>query len=97
MQKWQAAFPDSTTVRISLAYYYVNYAWGIGLHGQKQGGVILPEMMRWLWRDQAVSTDPNDTAERAFRAAAAKAAEPGAQSSATSSDESAKASPRVGP
>jgi hypothetical protein len=23
-------------------------------------------MMRWLWRDQAVSTDPNDAVERAF-------------------------------
>jgi len=47
--------------------YDVNYTWGIGLHGQKQGGAILPEMMRWLWRDQVVSTDPNDKAERAFR------------------------------
>ena len=28
--------------------YDVNYTWGIGLHGQKQGGAILPEMMRWL-------------------------------------------------
>ncbi len=50
--------------------YDVNYAWGIGLHGQKQGGAILPEMMRWLWRDQSVSTDPNDSVERSFRAAA---------------------------
>ena len=47
----------------------MNYAWGIGLHGQKQGGAILPEMMRWLWRDHPVSTDPNDTVERSFRAA----------------------------
>jgi enterochelin esterase family protein len=47
----------------------VNYAWGIGLHGQKQGGVILPDMLRWLWRDQTVSTDPNDTVERSFREA----------------------------
>jgi hypothetical protein len=23
-------------------------------------------MMRWLWRDQPVSTDVNDTVERAF-------------------------------
>ena len=38
--------------------YEVNYAWGIGNHGQKQGGAIFPEMMRWLWRDQPVSTDP---------------------------------------
>jgi enterochelin esterase-like enzyme len=51
--------------------YDVNYAWGIGLHGQKQGGAILPEMMRWLWRDHAASTDPNDKTERSFHTAAA--------------------------
>jgi len=27
-------------------------------HGQKMGAAILPDMMRWLWRDQPVSTDP---------------------------------------
>src|SRR5580692_8074731 len=47
--------------------YDVNYSWGMNLHGQKFGGAILPEMMRWLWRDGPVSTDPNDMAERAFR------------------------------
>jgi enterochelin esterase-like enzyme len=47
--------------------YEVNYSWGIGNHGQKQGGAIFPEMMRWLWRDQPVSTDPNDALERSFR------------------------------
>ena len=47
--------------------YEVNYAWGIGNHGQKQGGAIFPEMMRWLWRDQPVSTDPDDLVERSFR------------------------------
>jgi enterochelin esterase-like enzyme len=31
--------------------YDVSYTWGIGLHGMKQGGAILPEMMRWIWRD----------------------------------------------
>jgi enterochelin esterase-like enzyme len=46
--------------------YDVNYAWGIGLHGQKQGGAILPEMMRWLWRDHPVSTDVNNAVERSF-------------------------------
>jgi enterochelin esterase-like enzyme len=49
--------------------YDVNYSWGIGLHGSKQGGAILPEMMRWLWRDHGVSTDPNDKVERAFNGA----------------------------
>jgi enterochelin esterase-like enzyme len=47
--------------------YDVNYSWGIGGHGQKFGGAILPDMMRWLWRDGPVSTDPNDAAERSFR------------------------------
>ena len=46
--------------------YEVNYAWGIDQHGQKMGGAILPDMMRWLWRDHPVSTDPNDTVERSF-------------------------------
>jgi enterochelin esterase-like enzyme len=53
--------------------YEVNYAWGINNHGQKQGGAIFPEMMRWLWRDQPVSTDPNDMAERSLRAPAGAA------------------------
>ena len=47
--------------------YDVNYTWGMNLHGQKFGGAILPEMMRWLWRDGPVSTDPNDKTERDFR------------------------------
>jgi len=47
--------------------YDVNYSFGIGMHGQKQGGAMLPEMMRWLWRDWPVSTDPNDQVERTFR------------------------------
>jgi enterochelin esterase-like enzyme len=46
--------------------YDVNYTWGIGRHGQKQGGAILPEMMRWLWRDHPVSVDVNDMVERSF-------------------------------
>jgi len=50
--------------------YDVNYAWGMNLHGQKMGGAILPDMMRWLWRDGPVSTDPNDMVERSFREAA---------------------------
>ena len=52
--------------------YDVNYAWGMNLHGQKFGGAIMPEMMRWLWRDGPVSTDPNDLVERGFRQPAAK-------------------------
>jgi enterochelin esterase family protein len=46
--------------------YDLNYTWGIGRHGQKQGGAVLPEMMRWLWRDHPASTDVNDAVERSF-------------------------------
>ncbi len=52
--------------------YDVNYTWGIGRHGQKQGGAIFPDMMRWLWRDQPVSTDVNDAVERSFNTGATK-------------------------
>jgi enterochelin esterase-like enzyme len=46
--------------------YDVNYAFGMNRHGQKMGGAIMPEMMRWLWRDHPVSTDPQDMVERGF-------------------------------
>ena len=46
--------------------YDVNYAWGMNSHGQKMGGPIMPEMMRWLWRDHPVSTDVKDMVERSF-------------------------------
>jgi len=52
--------------------YDVNYTWGMNKHGSKMGGAILPEMMRWLWRDHAVSTDPKDAVERSFQEAARK-------------------------
>jgi enterochelin esterase family protein len=47
--------------------YDVNFTWGMNNHGQAFGGAILPDMMRWLWRDGPVSTDPNDAIERDFR------------------------------
>jgi enterochelin esterase-like enzyme len=46
--------------------YDVNYSWGLNTHGQRMGGPMLPEMLRWLWRDQPVSTDVNDIVERSF-------------------------------
>jgi len=56
--------------------YDVNYSWGMNLHGQKFGGAILPEMMRWLWRDGPVSTDVNDMIERGFLQPVKRTAEP---------------------
>jgi len=46
--------------------YDLNYAWGMNKHGQKMGGAILPDMMRWLWRDHVFSSDPKDAVERSF-------------------------------
>jgi enterochelin esterase family protein len=53
--------------------YEVNYAWGMNRHGQAMGGTILPEMMRWLWRDHPVSTDPRNTVERSMAGPPAQA------------------------
>jgi enterochelin esterase family protein len=46
-------------------------------HGQAMGGAILPEMMRWLWRDHPVSTDPRDTTERSMAGPPAPASNSG--------------------
>ena len=52
--------------------YDVNYSWGMNRHGQAMGGAILPDMMRWLWRDHPVSVDVNDKVERWFNEPPAK-------------------------
>jgi hypothetical protein len=49
--------------------YDVNYSWGLNRHGQKMGGMILSDMMRWLWRYQPASTEAHDAAERSPRPA----------------------------
>ena len=44
--------------------YDLNYCWGIGTHSNKQGGAMLPEMLRWLWRDYPRTDDPHDDRNR---------------------------------
>jgi enterochelin esterase-like enzyme len=44
--------------------YDVNYCWGIGTHSNKQGGAMLPEMLRWLWRDYPRPDDPQEDSNR---------------------------------
>ena len=45
--------------------YDVNFTWGIGTHSNKQGGAIMPEMLRWLWRDYVrPPDDPRDSTNR---------------------------------
>jgi enterochelin esterase family protein len=45
-------------------HYDVNYTWGIGTHSNKQGGAIMPDMLRWLWRDYPRPDDPQDASNR---------------------------------
>lgn len=51
--------------------YDITHVWGIGRHNTRHGGAILPEMMRWLWRDHGTSTDPDDAIERSYQQATA--------------------------
>ena len=44
--------------------YDLNYCWGIGTHSNKQGGAIMPEMLRWLWRDYPRVDDPKSDRDR---------------------------------
>jgi enterochelin esterase-like enzyme len=46
--------------------YDLNYSWGIQRHGQAMLRTVFPGMMRWLWRDQPVSTDPHNKIERSL-------------------------------
>ena len=46
--------------------YDLNYTWGIGTHSNKQGGAIMPEMLRWLWRDYPRKDDPKDPSNRSL-------------------------------
>ena len=46
--------------------YDVNYCWGIGTHSNKQGGAMLPEMLRWLWRDYPRPDDPQNDSNRSL-------------------------------
>ena len=44
--------------------YDVDYCWGVGGHSGKHGGSIMPEMLRWLWRDHPRPDDPKDPKDR---------------------------------
>lgn len=44
--------------------YDFNHVFGIGTHSNKQGGAIMPDMLRWIWRDTPRSVDPGDETGR---------------------------------
>ena len=33
------------------ARYDVKYEWGDGAHSDAHGGALLPDILRWMWRD----------------------------------------------
>jgi enterochelin esterase family protein len=67
-EKWDWFFQNVRLMKaLAKKGYDLNYTWGMNNHGQAFGGEILPEMMRWLWRDGPASTDPKDAIERGFR------------------------------
>jgi len=45
-------------------HYDINFVWGIGTHSGRQGGAIMPDMLRWLWRDYPRVDDPRDDTNR---------------------------------
>ena len=38
--------------------YDVDHVWGDGGHSDAHGGMLLPEMLRWIWRDQRRAPGP---------------------------------------
>jgi enterochelin esterase family protein len=44
--------------------YDLNFTWGLGTHSGRHGGAIMPEMLRWLWRDHERPDDPKDPSTR---------------------------------
>jgi enterochelin esterase-like enzyme len=46
--------------------YDVNYSWSVNTHSHRAGGAMLPEMLRWLWRDHPMTTDVTNTVERNY-------------------------------
>jgi gluconolactonase len=47
---WWIANQDMLSA-LEFAGYDVTHAWGDGAHDGKHGGAILPDALRWLWRD----------------------------------------------
>jgi enterochelin esterase-like enzyme len=57
--------------------YDVNYCFGVGSHSGKHGGAIMPDMLRWIWRDHPRPDDPKDPSNRGPLVPPAEANSPG--------------------
>ena len=43
--------PAATTPAAPVVRYDVKHEWGDGAHSDQHGGVLLPDILRWVWRD----------------------------------------------
>lgn len=48
----QWANSNADTEGVAGARYDIRYVWGHGGHSDQHGGALLPDMLRWLWRDE---------------------------------------------
>jgi enterochelin esterase-like enzyme len=49
---------------LTFAGYDVTHVWGDGGHDGKQGGAILPDALRWLWRDYPKPIGPGSASQQ---------------------------------
>jgi gluconolactonase len=62
---WWVANQDMLSA-LKWAGYDVHHAWGEGGHNGRHAAAIMPDALRWLWRDypEPIKASPNPTAER---------------------------------
>ncbi|MES1198402.1 MAG: alpha/beta hydrolase-fold protein [Pseudomonadota bacterium] len=48
--EWANAHADS--IHDAGPRYDINHVWGDGAHSDQHGGSLLPDILRWIWRDQ---------------------------------------------
>ena len=49
---------------LNFSHYEVNHAWGTGGHNGKHATAIMPEILRWLWKDYPEPVKAGDTSGR---------------------------------
>ena len=42
---------NADKLKVTSSRYDVNHVWGDGGHSDRHGGAILPDILRWMWRD----------------------------------------------
>ena len=62
---WEANLDMLASLKFS--GYEVNHAWGDGGHNSKHGASILPDALRWLWKDYPKPVSAGDTSNRRTR------------------------------